>query len=204
MARFYINPVDTSESTWLELVAAPGYEVSGDVAVFNGFEDATKFSLAVVDAESTEEEDGFFALKTETANQDGVGLWGSIERQEITIMGGDTEQLTVTFVVPENAELGDYWGGVTAMEVKEIEASEESGLNIAVRNGMRVYLDVMSAEDYEAYLAAQIEEPEDLEAEEEEEPLGEVSYALLFQIGGLVLVLAIIIALLKLLNNRKR
>ena len=197
-ARFYINPVDTSESAWLELVAAPGYEVIGDVVIFNGFDEATKFSLSVVDAESTEEEDGFFGLAAEGSTQSGIGLWGSLERDQITILSGESEVFEVSFVIPEDVELGHYWGGVTAMEVKDEVVSDESGLTIAVRNGLRVHVEVLSVEDYEAWLAAQNSTEE--EPITEEEPLSIINYALLLQGGILVLILAILIAFL---NYRK-
>lgn len=201
-ARFYLNPVDTSTSSWLEIMAAPGYEVSGEVVLYNGFEEATKFELAVVDAESTEAEDGFFALKADGSVQTGIGLWGALERTMVTLLSGESENLKVNFFIPTDTTLGEYWGGVTAMEIKESMDSDNSGLSIAVRNGLRIHLTVMSEEDYKAWLASQNS------TTDEEEPIVDTDvpgdYSWLIKGGIAVLICAVLIALIKMFSGKRK
>jgi len=74
-ARFYLNPVDSS-SSWIEMPVVPGTLVSADFVLVNGGEELTTYDLDVVDAASTDEEDGFFSLEPNGSEQFGIGLWG--------------------------------------------------------------------------------------------------------------------------------
>ncbi len=191
-ARFYINPVDP-DSSWMELPVVPGTEVSAEFVLVNGGEEMAVFEISVVDAEATEEEDGFFALAADTSEQVGVGLWGILEAQEVSLEASESQTLSVTFVIPEDVAFGDYWGGVAAMEKQDPEVVEdESGLKIAIRNGMRVHLEVMSEEDYEALMAVN-----ELEEEVLAESQRAADYNLWLKMGVLTLILAFLIAFLK-------
>jgi len=125
---------------------------------------------------------------------------GSLSSDRVALKTGERETLTVTFLVPEETEFGHYWGGVTAMVVEaETAQGEGASVKVEVRNGVRAHLEVMSSDDYEAWLAAQ-------NVDDEEEVVEESSLNLMvwMNVGILVLILAILLAYLKIRGAKKK
>ncbi len=144
-ARFYLAPVDV-DSSWLMMAGSPGEKVSVEFVLVNGEEDQQVYELAVLDAEATQEEDGFFALTAETAAQYEIGAWGKLDDVQVTLEAGESLQSTVTLNIPRDVELGEYWGGVSAMQVTPDVEGVGSGLSVAVRNGLRIHLEVVAGD----------------------------------------------------------
>ncbi|HCW32642.1 MAG: hypothetical protein UT55_C0039G0008 [Candidatus Peregrinibacteria bacterium GW2011_GWE2_39_6] len=139
-ARFYLSPVDLTQDV-LVLNGVPGGVVSAEFNLVNDSDINSEFNVGVVDAESTEEKDGFFALSSSSAEQYAIGLWGKLSETKVQLGPKAQKTLTVTLTIPDNTKLGDYWGGVWAMEVApEEESAEATGLSFAIRNGLRLHL----------------------------------------------------------------
>ena len=76
--------------------------------------------------------------------------------------------MDVEFTIPEDVELGTYWGALLARDSIENQTGEGGGgaANF-IENGVRVKIEVVSVEDFvpverEEYVPAEGEEPEGL------------------------------------------
>jgi len=148
--NFSVNSVTAAgnlSTEYVYLKGAPGTTVTAEVAIKNDQTVGATFSFTPLDSESTDEEDGFFALKVATSAQSEIGEWGSISPNEFSIDSHASEKATFTISIPSDLEVGDtYWGGVVAMEVADDETNGGGGAGVAsvIQVGLRVHLEVTS------------------------------------------------------------
>ncbi len=140
---------------YINTEGAPGVETAAYAIIRNDSDEVATYTLSVVDSQLTTE--GSFALKNVGTDQNEVGLWGSVEPNEITLDPGTNQVVMVKFKIPENQNLGIYWGGLSAIqkpnasdEVSESngEGNAESSFVTLVRNSLRVSVNVVSKDEY--------------------------------------------------------
>jgi|GEM_PF-1502635 hypothetical protein len=159
---------NVSGAEYLELIGAPGKTIIGQVSIASNSDEAGYFEAALVDAFSTEDSERGFLLKGRDDEQSTIGAWGVIEPSEGDLEAFDYAIVDVEFTIPEDVELGTYWGALLARDSIENQTGEGGGgaANF-IENGVRVKIEVVSVEDFvpverEEYVPAEGEEPEGL------------------------------------------
>lgn len=138
-----------AESYFVEVSAYPGATVKAHFILRNDSDSKNVYSLNLVD--STKTDTGDFTLKAETEPKTEVGLWSTILTPVVSIESGDYKILEASISVPETQTLGEYFGGVTGMEIADdesISTEGSAGIVSLVRNTIRVRVTVVAKENY--------------------------------------------------------
>lgn len=104
--------------------------------------------LYAVDAQTTE--DGGYAPKADDAPKEDVGAWVTLEETGFDLKPGENKIVGFSIKVPEKVTIGDHFGTILvrrkeAVPVNLIDDTEkkvETGYNVILRVGARIYLTV--------------------------------------------------------------
>ncbi len=129
---------------YVEVSAYPGASVDLNFIITNGNDYDSTFEIDIVD--STKSDTGTFALKDASEAKIELGLWGKLPTPMISLLAGENQILQGTITVPATQALGEYWGGITAIEVAD--PSTEGTIASVARIGLRVHLTVVAEEAY--------------------------------------------------------
>lgn len=113
---------------------SPGDTQEEGVLVVNNAAEAK--TLIIYAADSTPSTGGAFACKQLAEDKTDVGAWIDLEQTELTLDPGTNETIPFTINVPESASVGEHNGCILIQEKKE--ASDQAGVNLSIRTGLRV------------------------------------------------------------------
>jgi hypothetical protein len=148
---FSIHSVDDEGSLSNEYVflqGSPGSTITADVAILNNQDIGITYDFSPLDAEATDEVNGFFALRPRESEQSELGTWGTLSPNKLTVGAGEYEISTLTVTIPNDLEVGTfYWGGVAAIAESAVdEEGGASGIASVIQVGLRVNLEIISPE----------------------------------------------------------
>ncbi|HEC66541.1 MAG TPA: DUF916 domain-containing protein [bacterium] len=131
------NPLTKS---WFIYILEPGEVKKGKVVIVNTSNELVELEVYPVDAVTTK--DGAFAPEPKDKKKIGVGAWTTLAESEISLASKETKTIDFVIEVPEDAEVGDQMGAII-MQNKELSSGPaESGLRIATRVGVRMYITI--------------------------------------------------------------
>lgn len=79
-----------------------------------------------------------FACKQLSENKKSVGGWINFDKNEVELEPYTEETINFTILTPQDVEVGEHNGCILIQEKKDANASTQSGINLALRTGMRV------------------------------------------------------------------
>lgn len=133
-----VNEEDPLSKAWFIYTLEPGEVKEGKVDVTNSFNEPVEVLVYPVDAVTTV--DGAFAPEPLDREKVGVGLWTTLVESSVFLAPGETKAINFTIEVPENAEVGDHMGAIIIQKKEPLAEIEGSGLRIATRVGVRMYI----------------------------------------------------------------
>lgn len=128
-----------SESIFIHEVQ-PGQVIEEGVNVINNKE--TTKTIQVYATDSTPSTDGGFACEQFSQTPDEVGTWIKMSETTVILQPKSTYLVPFSIAVPENADVGEHNGCIMIQEKKENAPTQNMGINLSVRSGMRVLLTV--------------------------------------------------------------
>ena len=126
-----------SESIFIHNVNG-GDEISEGIKVINNTGE-TK-TLMLYSADYSPSTDGGFACKQYSETKAEVGAWVEIPLEEVTLVPNSNEVVDFMIKIPEDVSPGEHNGCILVQEKKT--TTNEAGINLALRTGMRVLLTV--------------------------------------------------------------
>lgn len=126
--------------------AYPGATVTTNFILRNESDHDASYTVNMVD--STKTDTGDFTLKADSDAQIEMGAWGEVLTPSVSIPMGEYKIIQAKITVPETTALGEYWGGITAMEISGVADDGSAGAVSLIRNGIRVHLTVVAKEEY--------------------------------------------------------
>jgi hypothetical protein len=116
----------------------PSETINDGVKIINNTADSK--TLLIYATDDTPSTDGGFACEQLSEPIDSVGSWITLDKDEVTLKPNSSEIVPFTITAPENVDVGEHNGCI--MIQKKQEKSENSGLNLSFRTGIRVALTV--------------------------------------------------------------
>lgn len=135
---FVARPADGSpvarEGGWFHFAdAAPGSELTAELALRNDGAEALSLRVAAVDATTAQRGGVAYGLSGETAER--VGAWVELARDTVELGPGESAVVPFTVRVPGGADPGDHLGGIA------VWAPRQGGAGTA-REGMAPGVDI--------------------------------------------------------------
>lgn len=150
---FVARPADGSpvarEGGWFHFAdAAPGSELTAELALRNDGAEALSLRVAAVDATTAQRGGVAYGLPGETAER--VGAWVELARDAVELAPGESALVPFTVRVPGGADPGDHLGGIAvwAPGRGDADAAREGmapGVDIETRQVIAVQIDVPGA-----------------------------------------------------------
>ena len=131
------NPDQNNERTSSIFIynEEPGSVVEDGIRVINNTEE-TK-TLTVYGADSTHSSGGAFACEQLSETKNEVGAWINLEEQEVELEPYENKVIPFTLNIPHGLGAGEY-DGCIAIQDKQVEDEENTGLNLSTRTALRV------------------------------------------------------------------
>lgn len=129
-----------TESIFVHTLSPGSTQDEGVMVVNNAPETKT---LIVYGADSTPSTGGAFACKQLSEAKTDVGAWIDLEQTEITLEPGTNQVIPFTIQVPDSASVGEHNGCILIQEKKEV--SDQAGVNLSIRTGLRVAITIPGA-----------------------------------------------------------
>lgn len=112
--------------------ANPGGQVEDGIVVVNPGTAALHLALSAADAVTTDT--GELDLVPEDAASKGVGAWVRLNQDDVLIPPGESVELPFSVALPDDAEPGDYMGGIVTSRAQG-DGSQRVGIPIRLRVG---------------------------------------------------------------------
>ena len=138
-------------SGWIILDVMPGQTVKDSVTLENLSNQTREIRIEYSEAE--EQGEKFIPLDTDEYKN--IGLWTDIKKTTYTLAPREKLLVPVEFRIPRNADLNNYTGAVYAVE----EFTNVQNIKVAVRIGVRTYINVTAAPLATQAQAAQAQAP---------------------------------------------
>ena len=139
-AQFSIAP-GTKNASWLIHKIQAGEVIHDKVRVLNNDSMAGDYDVYPVDA--TVDSQGGFAPESRDAERNTAGKWIVLKTSSVAIAPASETFVDLTISVPEDTKSGEYTGAI--MVQKSPKGDLKSGINIATRVGVRVYITVVGS-----------------------------------------------------------
>lgn len=139
-SQFSIAP-GTKNASWLIHKIQAGEVIHDKVRVLNNDSAAGDFDVYPVDAISDAQ--GGFAPESRDSERNTVGKWVILKTSSVSIEPKNETFVDLTISVPEDTKSGEYTGAI--MVQKSQKGDLQSGVNIATRVGVRVYITVVGS-----------------------------------------------------------
>jgi hypothetical protein len=123
--------------SWIVHTISPGETVNDSVIVSNA--DSAAITAVVQALDGVNTLDGAYSLIEDAKNNQGVGTWIKLEKNEITIPGNSSKEIKFSISVPANAPVGEQSGGIVAYAKPDNAVGK---INLTLRLGTRVYITV--------------------------------------------------------------
>lgn len=133
------DPNDNRTESWFIVELEPGESRQDSVIVSNNSEE-TK-TLRVYPTDTTASSGGGFACTQYLDPDYDVGTWIEMEKDQVTLAPGESEQVNFTFNMPVFADVGEHTGCI-AIDEANPQSSDGAGAHISKRVGVRIYINV--------------------------------------------------------------
>lgn len=141
----------TGNQSWFVYTKNPGDTIN-DIATIKNYGDETVF-VRIYPVDAATSTSGSFILKFQHEDQDGIGDWSTISKNEISIKAGERIDVPFKIKIPETISPGQYIGGivieygpnVTQGNTKDCAANGNCGnsiVSVKTRIGSRIYLTI--------------------------------------------------------------
>ncbi|GAA3909392.1 WxL protein peptidoglycan domain-containing protein [Microbacterium invictum] len=117
-------------------VVDPGESVDDTIEVTNHGADDLALELYAADGFTTSS--GQLDVLTPGEASTEIGAWTTVETSSLLLEPGESAAVPFQLAVPENASPGDYAGAI----VSSLQTSQDSGLSVDRRLGIRIHLQV--------------------------------------------------------------
>ncbi|MFJ9583945.1 WxL protein peptidoglycan domain-containing protein [Streptomyces acidicola] len=111
----------------------PGARLTDGLVVAN--HGTTPLHLAVYTADGFTTDAGKLDLVRKDARSRRVGAWAHADRSDVTVRPGRSAEVPFTLAVPDDAEPGDYMGGIVTSLTRPGQAEQRLGIRIRLRVG---------------------------------------------------------------------
>lgn len=133
----YPKPDVKGSDVWFVYNLDRGESVTDYIKLVNVSSEKTmKVKLYPVDAVITSQ--GVFGPLDEADPREDIGAWIKISESEVNLAPQETRIIPFTLTIPEDASVGDHLGAIIA-EKGELKPTEQPGLTIKTRVGIRVW-----------------------------------------------------------------
>lgn len=122
---------------WFIFNLGPGESAEDYVEVFNYTEESQRLLIHAYDSEPSNI--GAFALTGSNNIQTGIGKWVKVEQEEIEIPAGESRAVKFTITIPQDANVGEHSGAITAQTTQYKAIVGFTGAAIGTRVGARIY-----------------------------------------------------------------
>jgi uncharacterized membrane protein len=116
--------------------AQPGETIDDTIEVTN--HGTTPLPLGIYAADGFTTSSGQLDVLSQGDDSQEIGAWTTIDTTSLALGPGESAQVDFHLTVPKNASPGDYAGAI----VSSLQTSQESGISIDRRLGIRIYLQV--------------------------------------------------------------
>lgn len=142
--KFMLYPADPNavDRDTLMYEAKPGDEINERIILKSYMPEEKKITLYVTDG--VQEKNKGYSFKQQTEARQ-MAKWTSTDLNEISLKPGEEKALNVRVKIPQDAPLGDYFGGIAAEKIepgKPDPAGKMPTLNVAVRVILSVKLKI--------------------------------------------------------------
>ena len=120
--------------------AKPNVVKTDAVKIINNSD--TQKTIKVYAVDSQHSSDGAFACAQAVEAKKDVGSWIQLDKNEITVDAGKTEEIPFTVTVPANAETGEHNGCIAIEDVRAPKQQMENGIVLSFRSALRVAITV--------------------------------------------------------------
>lgn len=117
----------------------PGQTQAEGIQLINNTSESK--TLLVYGVDSLSASDGAFSCKQLADPVENVGTWITLDTTEITLEPATNQIVPFTIVVPEDVDVGEHNGCIVIQE-KTGDPTQEAGVNISFRTGIRVAVTV--------------------------------------------------------------
>lgn len=136
--------VDGKSRNVFEFILKEGETKTDQLIVTNNTEQASR--IFVFPSGFELEGDQIIEVPSADPGAEEPGRWIKIDRSEVTLQPGTAATIGFSITAPDNADVGDHLATLFAQGIStQGRAARGSGLNINVRNGVRVYITVPGA-----------------------------------------------------------
>lgn len=137
------NILEPRSENWFIYDAQPGQVIEDVVKIENdSLDDMTVF---VSSNDLTPTDSGSFAVAPSDYDDVEVGSWTQINEANYFVGARDFIEIPFTIQIPDDAEPGEYAGGITAYPIQD----SLSTIDVTIRQGARIYINVGSVGDLE-------------------------------------------------------
>jgi len=133
-----INPGGDEQRSSFSYELDPGDEVNDSFEITNY--GTSPLDLSLYGADGATSSSGALELLPATEPSSQIGAWVTVARKEITLAAGEQQEVDFTLAVPEDAQPGDYVGGMISSYL-----DTESGSTVSVDRRLATQLAVRVA-----------------------------------------------------------
>jgi hypothetical protein len=116
--------------------AKPSTTKSDAIKIINNTD--TLHTVKVYAVDSQHSSDGAFACAQAVEAKKDVGSWLTLQKSEVTLDAGKSEEVPFTLTVPANAETGEHNGCIAIEDVKAPKQQMNNGIVLSFRSALRV------------------------------------------------------------------
>ena len=135
-----LTPLDSDNPNWFMYNLDRGETYEDTMVVKNGTD--KEWIVDIYPADGAISSGGGFTVKQKSEEMDSIGTWITLEKEEVRLAPGESEQVGFSITIPENANVGETAGGIMFEKRDPAELSEEEGgggIKLSIRTGVRVY-----------------------------------------------------------------
>jgi len=120
--------------------AKPSSVKNDAVKVINNTNEQHTIKVYAVDSQRSS--DGAFACAQAVEDKKDVGSWIKLEKNDVTLEAGKTEEIPFTVTLPANAATGEHNGCIAIEDVKAPKQQVGNGIVLSFRSALRVAVTV--------------------------------------------------------------
>lgn len=131
---------NTGNQSWFNYEELAGSSISDSITIHNKGAAPVTIRLSAKDAFSNEA--GSFSLTDENTQQNGLGSWTKLEKNQIILAANESADVDFVINIPKNTAPGEYFGGITAETIDQCTGDCAGNIQVKTRTGNRIYLTV--------------------------------------------------------------
>ncbi len=135
----------TGNQSWFKFQEKAGTQAKDTIVLRNNGASTESIKLYATDAYSNSS--GSFSLKDKNDQQNGIGSWTKLEKDQITLQPGETQEVDFIINIPNTATPGQYFGGIMSepLDITSCPTGTtncQGNIKVKTRTGNRIYLTI--------------------------------------------------------------